>query len=117
MRAEETRRHPSLSSLEEATGNRILEAAPPEALTDRPRALRELWWAAIGKDYLACAAARSGAGCSNRTSIRRSRVEEVVLEGLKGRLMEPELVEEFTRAFHEEVNRQNSARELRVVEH
>jgi site-specific DNA recombinase len=73
--------------------------------------------AAIGKDYLACAAARSGAGCSNRTSIRRSRVEEVVLEGLKGRLMEPELVEEFTRAFHEEINRQNSTRELLVVEH
>jgi hypothetical protein len=35
--------------------------------------------AAIGKDYLACTAARSGAGCSNRTSIRRSRVEQVVL--------------------------------------
>jgi len=33
------------------------------------------------------------------------------------RLMAPELVEEFTRAFHEEVNRQNSVRELRVVEH
>src|SRR5262245_58662274 len=73
--------------------------------------------AAIGKDYLACTAARSGAGCSNRTSIRRSRVEYVVLEGLKSQLMAPELVEEFTRAFHEEINRQNSEQELRAVEH
>jgi DNA invertase Pin-like site-specific DNA recombinase len=73
--------------------------------------------AAVGKDYLACTAARSGAGCSNRKSIKRARVEEVVLEGLKVQLMAPELVEEFTRAFHEEVNRQNSVQELRVVEH
>jgi DNA invertase Pin-like site-specific DNA recombinase len=73
--------------------------------------------AAVGKDYLACTAARSEAGCSNRKSIRRARVEEVVLEGLKVQLMAPELVEEFTRAFHEEVNRQNSMQELRVVEH
>ena len=73
--------------------------------------------AAIGKDYLACTAARSGAGCSNRSSIRRSRVEGVVLEGLKGQLMAPELVEEFIRAFHEEVNRQNSAQEMHAVEH
>ena len=73
--------------------------------------------AAVGKDYLACTAARSGAGCSNRKSIKRARVEETVLEGLKVQLMAPELVEEFTRAFHEEVNRQNSVQELRVVEH
>jgi hypothetical protein len=73
--------------------------------------------AAIGKDYLACTAARSGAGCSNRSSVRRSRVEGVVLEGLKGQLMAPELVEEFIRAFHEEVNRQSSAQEMHAVEH
>jgi site-specific DNA recombinase len=73
--------------------------------------------AAIGKDYLACAAARNGAGCSNRTSIRRSRVEKVVLEGLKTHLMQPQLVEEFIRAFHQEVNRQNSAQEMHALEH
>jgi site-specific DNA recombinase len=73
--------------------------------------------AAIGKDYLACAAARNGAGCSNRASIRRRRVEEVVLEGLKKQLMEPQLVEEFIRAFHEEINRQNSAGEMHALEH
>ena len=68
---------------------------------------------AIGKDYLACAAARNGGGCSNRTSVRRGRVEEVVLEGLKTRLMAPELVEEFIRSFHEELNRRGAADDLR----
>ena len=59
---------------------------------------------AIGKDYLACAAARSGAGCGNGKSVKRSRIEDVVLDGLKTQLMAPELVEEFIRAFHEELN-------------
>jgi hypothetical protein len=49
---------------------------------------------AIGKDYLACAAARSGAGCTNRTGVKRARIEAAVLAGLKERLMAPELVEE-----------------------
>ncbi len=69
--------------------------------------------AAIGKDYLACAAARSGAGCSNYKSIKRARIEEAVLEGLKSRLMAPELVEEFICAFHEEVNRQGRSDDIR----
>jgi site-specific DNA recombinase len=72
--------------------------------------------AAIGKDYLACTAARSGAGCSNRKSVKRNRVEQVVLEGLK-QLMAPELVEEFIRAFHEELNRENLANELQKAQH
>jgi site-specific DNA recombinase len=67
---------------------------------------------AVGKDYLACRAARSGARCFNRRSIKRIRVEEVVLEGLKNRLMAPELVEEFIRAYHEELNRNNATDEL-----
>jgi site-specific DNA recombinase len=66
-----------------------------------------------GKDYLACGAARSGAGCTNRKSIRRCRVEELVLEGLKGRLMAPELVEEFVRAFHHELNRKHAADDVK----
>ena len=65
--------------------------------------------AAMGKDYLACTAARSGAGCTNGKSIRRSRVEEVVLDGLKSRLMAPELVAEFIGAFHQELNRKHAA--------
>lgn len=46
---------------------------------------------------------------------RRSRVEEVVLEGLKTRLMAPELVEEFIRAFHEELNRKHAADDLKRI--
>ena len=68
--------------------------------------------AAIGKDYLACTAARSGAACDSRKSIRRSRVEEIVLECLKTQLMAPELVEEFIRAFHAEVNRMRATDDL-----
>ncbi len=70
---------------------------------------------AIGKNYLACTAARSGAGCNNRKSIRRDHVEVVVLQGLKARLMAPELVEEFIREFHAEVNRQRAAEELQAA--
>jgi hypothetical protein len=72
---------------------------------------------AIGKDYLACTAARSGAGCTSRKSIKRSRLEEVVLGGLKARLMAPDLVEEFIGAFHVEINRQRAAEEHQTAEH
>ena len=68
--------------------------------------------AAIGSDYVACAAARSGAGCTQKTGIKRSRVEEVVLSGLKDQLMAPDLVEEFIRAFHPELNHSRHEREL-----
>src|SRR5262249_20646392 len=71
---------------------------------------------AIGKDYLACAAARSGAGCRNRKSVKRARIEEVGLEGLKSRLMAPELAAEFVRSFHEAGNRQRQAEDLRLQE-
>src|SRR5204862_3200049 len=70
--------------------------------------------AAIGQDYLACSAARSSAGCTNRTSIKRSRIEQVVLESLKAQLMAPELVAEFVRDFHDEINK---ALDLRKGEH
>jgi site-specific DNA recombinase len=71
---------------------------------------------AVGQDYLACAKARNGAGCDNRQSVRRNRIEEAVLEGLKTQLMAPELVEEFIRAFHEELNRQRVSDEVRCKE-
>ena len=69
--------------------------------------------AAVGKDYLACSAARSGARCRSSKSIRRDKLENVVLEGLKSRLLAPELVEEFVSAFNAEVNRQRLANEIR----
>jgi site-specific DNA recombinase len=55
-------------------------------------------------DY-GCARHRSKGTCDNRHRIRRDELEHRVLGGLKERLLAPELVEEFARAFQEEVNR------------
>ena len=63
-------------------------------------------YASIGRDYLACSAARSGGTCSNRQSIRRGTLEGLIINGLRQRLMAPELVEEFVRAFQIEINLQ-----------
>ena len=62
--------------------------------------------AAVGRDYLACSAARGRGTCSNRSSIRREHLEGLVLHSLKQRLLAPELVEEFVVAINEETNRQ-----------
>jgi hypothetical protein len=61
--------------------------------------------ASVGRDYLACSAARGQGTCTNRKGVRRSPLEELILEGLRQRLMAPDMVEEFVAAFHEEVNR------------
>jgi site-specific DNA recombinase len=63
-------------------------------------------YAAVGRDYLACSAARGSGTCSNRQSIRRAALEALILDGLRQRLMAPELVEEFIRAFQTEINLQ-----------
>jgi site-specific DNA recombinase len=63
-------------------------------------------YAAVGRDYLACSAARGSGTCSNRQSIRRPALEALILDGLRQRLMAPELVEEFIRAFQKEINLQ-----------
>jgi DNA invertase Pin-like site-specific DNA recombinase len=63
-------------------------------------------YAAVGRDYLACSAARGSGTCSNRQSIRRAALEGLILDGLRQRLMAPELVEEFIRAFHQQINLQ-----------
>ena len=63
-------------------------------------------YASIGRDYLACSAARGSGTCSNRQSIRRVALEGLIINGLRQRLMAPELVEEFVRAVQQEVNLQ-----------
>jgi site-specific DNA recombinase len=62
--------------------------------------------ASVGRDYLACPAARDQGTCTNRKGVRRSPLEELIVQGLRQRLLAPEMVEEFVTAFHEEVNRQ-----------
>jgi DNA invertase Pin-like site-specific DNA recombinase len=68
--------------------------------------------AAAGKDYLTCAAARRQGTCSNKRGMRRPVLEALILDGLKDRLMAPELVKEFIAEFHREVNRLSRKREI-----
>jgi site-specific DNA recombinase len=68
--------------------------------------------AAAGKDYLTCAAARRQGTCNNKRSMRRPVLEALILDGLKDRLMAPELVKEFIAEFHREVNRLSRDREV-----
>jgi hypothetical protein len=61
--------------------------------------------ASVGRDYLACSAARGRGTCTNRTSIRRGPLEELILEGLRHNLMTgKEVEEEFVAAFHAQLN-------------
>ncbi|HWI25854.1 MAG TPA: recombinase family protein [Stellaceae bacterium] len=72
--------------------------------------------ASVGKDYLGCSAARRHGTCQNRHSIRRETVEGLILDGLKNQLMAPEVVAEFVREFHAELNRQQGRLELGAVQ-
>ena len=66
--------------------------------------------ASVGRDYLACSAARGQGTCDNRASVRRGPLEELILSGLQQRLMAPDAVEQFVADFHEEVNRHAGTR-------
>ncbi len=57
--------------------------------------------AAVGRDYLACSAARKLETCNAKKGIRRSVLEGVVLDLLKSRLMQPEAVASFVKDFAE----------------
>ncbi len=59
----------------------------------------------VGRDYLACGAARKRGTCTNMASIRRSQIEQMVLDALRHNLMQPEAVAEFITAFTAEWNR------------
>jgi site-specific DNA recombinase len=54
---------------------------------------------------LACSAARGRGTCANRQGVRRAPLEKLILDGLRQRLLAPELIEEFVAAYHDEVNR------------
>ncbi len=57
----------------------------------------------IGQDRYGCGVHRSKGTCSNNLQIERTAIEQRVLDGLKDRLMAPELVEEFVREFNAEL--------------
>jgi site-specific DNA recombinase len=71
---------------------------------------------AAGKDYLCCSAARRLGTCKNRNGIRRGVLENLILNALKQNLMHPDLVAEFVREFHAEINRQRRDAELLLGE-
>ena len=58
----------------------------------------------INANLFGCASARNKGTCNNRINIRRDAIESIVLDGLKHRLMDPQLfrvfVKEFTREFN-----------------
>jgi site-specific DNA recombinase len=65
----------------------------------------------LAQDRYGCATRRSKGTCNNSATVNRQEIEARVLDGLKGRLMAPELVREFIRAFQEEANRAATERE------
>ena len=66
-------------------------------------------FASIGRDYLACSAARKLGTCDQRRSIKRETLEAAVLDLLRERLMQPDAVAEFITAFNAEVNAKRSS--------
>ncbi|WP_183267562.1 recombinase family protein [Acidocella aromatica] len=58
----------------------------------------------ISATLFGCAAARNKGTCDNRLNIKVERLDEIVLAGLKGRLMNPEIYQEFLAAYIAERN-------------
>ncbi len=65
-------------------------------------------FAAVGKDLLACGAARRQGICSNRKGIRRPVLEGLILDALRTQLMTPEDTAVFVAEFTAEWNRQQA---------
>jgi site-specific DNA recombinase len=72
-------------------------------------------YAPSGRHYLSCSAAQRKGTCKNRKGIPRTVLEGLILDVLKRRLMSPELVKEFIRAYHAELNQQRATREVQAV--
>ena len=60
--------------------------------------------ATVGRDYLACSNARKLKRCEQRKSIRRTVLEDFVLDLIRDRMMQPEAVRAFVAAYTREVN-------------
>jgi site-specific DNA recombinase len=63
----------------------------------------------INANLFGCATARNKGTCNNRVNIRRDAIEQIVLKGLKQRLMDPELFRAFVEEFAREFNRLRAA--------
>ncbi|MBT7612256.1 MAG: recombinase family protein [Rhodospirillaceae bacterium] len=63
------------------------------------------YFTSVGKNYMACGNARRQGTCTSDRSIPRPDLENIILDGLKERLMAPELVKAFIREVHAEIDR------------
>ena len=61
-------------------------------------------FAAVGKDYLACSAARKLGTCTQKRSFRRNDLEAAALNLLRERLMRPETIAAFVTSVSREMN-------------
>lgn len=66
-------------------------------------------FAAVGRDYLACSAARKLGLCSQKRSFKRGDLENFVLELLSKRLMRPDAVAQFIAEYSAELNAERAA--------
>ena len=59
----------------------------------------------INASLFGCAAVRDRGTCTNRRNIRIDDLENIVLDGLRDRLMDPDLFKVFCEEYYKEVNR------------
>jgi DNA invertase Pin-like site-specific DNA recombinase len=74
-------------------------------------------YAIVARDRYACSIRRQKGTCDNRVTITRPEIEARVLEGLKDRLLAPELVATFVKAYQEEVRRERDALKAESASH
>ena len=66
-------------------------------------------YAIVGRDRYACSTRKQKGTCDNRLTITRQEIEARVLDGLKERLLAPDLVAVFVSAFRDEAKRHRQA--------
>src|SRR5262245_31902566 len=73
----------------------------------------------VSQHHYGCSNARNRGQtvCTNRLVMRRDRLEETVLTGLRTQLMQPELVKEFIAEIHAEINRQIREQAAEKIHH
>jgi hypothetical protein len=67
----------------------------------------------MGKGRLGCANHHARSICTNNRTVLRDKLQRQVLDGLKLRLLAPELVEQFVKTYIQEVNAANRERGAR----